>query len=139
MRLFPLLLLAACIDFGDPVGPYVPPPPEVEPDDTGTPPTDTGTTARVGVEHIVEMENNTFVPDEITITAGDWVTWVNNDPGFHIVGEGEPGDPTTDWTSPSILGGERWSYTFDDPGSVIYFCTNHAAIMRDAWVHVEAP
>ena len=143
-----LSLLTGCVDFGEPVS-QVP----LSTDSGGTAPGDGGTggdTAGdggsglddtgtpVSQEHVVTMLNNAFDPPELTIGVGDTVTWVNEDTWFHIVASGTPEDVTHEWISPTLDHGESWSLAFDEVGETLYYCWNHAAIMRDAVVIVEA-
>lgn len=85
-------------------------------------------------EHTVEARpNNTFFPASLTIEAGDTVTWVNmgglhnvvaNDSSFRCAqgcdGSGGDGDPSSS--------GWSFSLTFDDPGTIGYFCEVHASL-----------
>lgn len=71
----------------------------------------------------VSEKNVQFVPANITITVGQTVTWVNNDPFAHDVtfqagfGSGGIG---------SQPGGATWSYTFTQPGVYLYRCQVHS-------------
>ena len=70
-------------------------------------------------EYTVSVEGFAFGPDELTIQAGDTVTWTNND------------GPTHTTTSDDELwhgvmnSGESFSWTFDQPGAYAYHCTPH--------------
>jgi plastocyanin len=129
-------ILAAC-DFGEHVSNLPLDHPQTAQDDTDGPAAaDTGSSG--GVDHIVTMKGNAFIPDELTIAQGDTVTWVNEDPWFHIVADGTPEDTEYAWISPTLDFGERWTLTLDEPGDHIYYCWNHAAIMRDAHIILEA-
>ena len=136
------LLSVGCVDFGQHVS-MVP-----LPEDSGTadgggsePQGDGGTGQDTGgptsEEVLVIMLANAFDPPEVTIRVGDTVTWRNDDPWFHIVASGTPEDVTHEWLSPTLNNGDQWSLTFDKPGETLYYCWNHAAIMRDALVIVE--
>lgn len=80
--------------------------------------------------HTVRVRNNFFDPAELTIQAGDSVTWMNeginhnvdaDDGSFRCAngcdGEGGDGDPASN----------SWSFTrtFNDPGDVPYHCDVH--------------
>jgi plastocyanin len=69
--------------------------------------------------HTVSMKNMAFVPKEITIAAGDTVTWVNNDPLLHDVDLGSRGE------SPDMGKGGTYSMTFDRTGRYDYDCDLH--------------
>ncbi|GEM_PF-3155701 len=86
---------------------------------------------------LVEMQGLRFLQMEVAVPLGGTVTWINQDSAFHIIAEGEPGGAAPEWISPSILFGESWSFTFDEPGEHIYYCDNHERSMKDAFVIVE--
>lgn len=66
----------------------------------------------------VTIANFAFTPGEVTIKAGDTVTWTNNDTVAHTVtGNG--------FDSGSIPQGGTYSHTFDTAGSFDYHCTFH--------------
>jgi len=70
----------------------------------------------------VSMQNSAFNPKEITIFAGDTITWTNNDAMLHdvdIQGLGE---------SPDLRKGETYSMTFDKPGTYSYICGIHPSM-----------
>lgn len=69
--------------------------------------------------HTVSMKNIAFVPGEITIAAGDTVTWTNDDPMLHNVDLGSMGK------SPDIGKGGTYSMTFSQPGRYDYNCDIH--------------
>ena len=85
---------------------------------------------------VVEMQGLTFLQPEAVVPVGGSVTWVNLDTAFHIIAQGEPGG-SPEWISESILFGETWTLTFEEPGEHIYYCDNHERVMRDAFVIVE--
>lgn len=67
----------------------------------------------------VSMKSMAFQPKELTISAGDTVTWVNNDPMLHDVDIDNLGK------SPEMRKGETYSKTFDKPGTYDYDCDLH--------------
>ncbi|OPY28294.1 MAG: plastocyanin [Methanocella sp. PtaU1.Bin125] len=69
--------------------------------------------------HHVSMKNRAFVPQELTVSAGDTVTWTNDDPMLHDVDLGALGE------SPDLRKGETYSMTFDRPGTYDYVCNIH--------------
>jgi plastocyanin len=69
--------------------------------------------------HAVSMKNMAFVPKEITITSGDTVNWVNDDPMLHDVDLGSLGK------SPEMKKGGTYSMTFGQPGRYDYDCDIH--------------
>jgi plastocyanin len=69
----------------------------------------------------VTMEGIAFNPAEITVKAGDTVTWTNDDSVGHDVtaddfNSGEPG---------GIGNGDTFEHTFDQAGTFDYVCTVH--------------
>lgn len=62
-----------------------------------------------------------FLPEDLTITGGTSVTWINEDPITHsVVGEG--------FESPQLNQGDSWSHTFDTPGTFDYHCGIHPSM-----------
>lgn len=118
----------------------VEPTPTGTPSPTGTPPTPTTTSTgtvtgtvtpatptptRTPMTATVEVRNNLFTPDSITIFVGDTVTWLRAE-GFHNIraedglfrlGENPAGDPGSTWTTVS--------HTFTQPGTFRYYCEAH--------------
>jgi len=82
--------------------------------------------------HIVSIENNGFVPKILTITLGDTITWINNDPVLHWPSSdphpthtGLPDfDPLSD-----LLPEESYSYTFIKIGTFPYH--DHTQAVED--------
>lgn len=72
----------------------------------------------------VTMEGNTFQPGEVTVAVGGTVTWTNEDSVSHTVTAGTRGNPTGEFDE-SIEAGGSFSYTFEEPGVVDYYCSIH--------------
>jgi YVTN family beta-propeller protein len=71
----------------------------------------------------VSIAKFAFVPDTITISAGQSVTWTNNDPVAHTV--------TSDdkiWDSGDLSPNATFTQTFSQPGTYAYRCTIHPFI-----------
>lgn len=88
--------------------------------------------------HEVQMNDElTFVPDKLTIRAGDTVTWRTTGAAAHTATADttKAADPAhvklpagaQAWDSGAISDGQSWSYTFDTPGEYAYFCIPHEA------------
>jgi plastocyanin len=81
----------------------------------------------------VSMRGDLFLPDVITIAAGMTVVWSND--------EDDPTDKHNaiavngNFTSPDMVGGETWSFTFDRPGRYQYYCDWHESMY--GWVIVQ--
>ncbi len=128
-RVLILILLAAsgCLDSGTDVR-EVPVDPVVDDDDSSTP---------IGGPVTVLMRGLSFAPEQIEITAGTSVTWVNDDIAIHVVGAGTPETPLDTFWSPVLHVGDSWTWTFDEPGEYLYFCATHPTMMRDALIVVN--
>ncbi len=77
---------------------------------------------RTPADTIVTVTDMRFSPADITITAGDTVTWKFSDRVPHSV-QGI-GDAAMGINSPILTKGE-WSYTFTVPGTYRYLCPLH--------------
>ena len=87
----------------------------------------------------VFMRSISFDPMEITIRAGESVTWHNRDIVPHTATSGNPGEDGfgSVFRSALLAQDETFTHTFDEAGEFIYFCEVHPAMMRDAKVIVE--
>ena len=73
-----------------------------------------------------ETSNACYLPQDITINAGDTVTWDNVDTAAHTVTGGSPADgPSGAFDSSLLMAGMPYSFTFDDAGYYDYFCMVH--------------
>ncbi len=88
----------------------------------------------------VFMQAIAFNPMEITIQAGESVTWINQDIVPHTATSGNPGDEDLGaiFRSAQFGQGGTFTHTFEDAGEFVYFCEVHPAMMRDAKVIVES-
>jgi len=68
----------------------------------------------------VSIDNFSFAPSPLEIPAGTEVTWINKDDVPHTV-------VSTDrkLRSQALDTGEKFSFTFQDPGTYQYFCSVH--------------
>jgi amicyanin len=73
--------------------------------------------------HEVTIADFAFAPQELTITAGDTVTWTNEDAMVHtatsVNGAFDSGD---------LAQGASYSLTFSTPGTFDYLCTPHPSM-----------
>ena len=74
-----------------------------------------------------EDTNACFIPNPVTISVGETVTWENTDNAAHTVTSGSPADgPDGVFDSSMIMaGGASFSHTFDAAGTYDYFCMVH--------------
>ena len=68
----------------------------------------------------VKIDNFTFSPQQITVKAGDTVTWVNHDDIPHTVTS-----KTMTFRSKAMDTDDKFSFTFATPGTYEYFCSLH--------------
>lgn len=62
-----------------------------------------------------------FIPDELTINAGENVTWKHDDKVTHtIIFQG--------FESGNMKRGDTFTHTFDSPGTYEYYCSIHPAM-----------
>ena len=71
-------------------------------------------------ETTVNIDNFAFTPAQVTVKAGTKVVFVNRDDIPHkVVGE------TIKFRSKALDTDESFSFTFDKPGEIVYFCGLH--------------
>lgn len=68
----------------------------------------------------VKIDNFVFNPQQITVKAGDTVTWVNHDDIPHTVTS-----KTMAFRSKAMDTDDKFSFTFATPGTFAYFCALH--------------
>jgi plastocyanin/cytochrome c553 len=68
----------------------------------------------------VAMDGTAFAPAELTVKAGDTVTWVNRDPFPHNVSSAAGGIHSGD-----LEPDRQWQFRATTPGSYRYVCTLH--------------
>ncbi|MDH3361479.1 MAG: plastocyanin/azurin family copper-binding protein [Nitrosopumilus sp.] len=73
-----------------------------------------------------EDTNSCYLPYEITISAGDKVTWINDDSATHTVTSGNIPDGTDGvFDSGLFMAGTTFEFTFDKAATYDYFCLVH--------------
>jgi plastocyanin len=70
----------------------------------------------------VTINNFEFQPALMTVTPGTKVTWVNKDEEPHTVLSADGG---ATFKSPALDTDDKFSFTFDKPGTYKYFCSIH--------------
>jgi plastocyanin len=68
----------------------------------------------------VKIDNFSFGPATLTVAPGTTVTWINRDDIPHTVVSDDKV-----FKSKVLDTDEKFSYTFDQPGSYPYFCSVH--------------
>jgi len=71
------------------------------------------------------LGSNAYAPNPVTITSGTTVTWTNNDSIAHT----STSDTSGVFDSGSIAAGGKFSFTFQNKGTVTYHCTFHAGMI----------
>ncbi len=80
-----------------------------------------GDDAAAGGGGEVVMKGIKFVPPEVTVAAGDTVTWTNED----TVGHDVTGDSFSSGDSGGLQNGDTFKFTFKKAGTFDYVCTVH--------------
>jgi plastocyanin len=70
----------------------------------------------------VTISNFEFQPPLVTVAPGTKVTWVNKDEEPHTVLSADGG---ATFKSPALDTDDKFSFTFDKPGTYKYFCSLH--------------
>ena len=93
----------------------------------------------VAADQIVDMENISYDPAQLTIAAGEVVQWTNLDVEQHTVTSGRPGQAGAgDLFDSGLLDlNEDYCLRFNELGSYEYYCTVHPDIMDDGVVTVQ--
>ena len=70
----------------------------------------------------VTIDNFAFGPATLTVAPGTKVTWTNKDEEPHTVTSADGG---LTFKSPALDTDDKFSFTFDKPGTYKYFCSIH--------------
>ncbi len=78
-------------------------------------------------EYKVGMQDWIFTPEELTISAGDSVTWLNDDNADHNLAfyEVRPAGAPTEKKPQDIRVGQEYSLVFNQTGVFKYVCKIH--------------
>jgi len=68
----------------------------------------------------VHVDNFTFGPDTLTVTANSTVTWVNKDDVPHVIASNDGL-----FKSKALDTDDKYSYTFTKAGTYAYYCSIH--------------
>ena len=73
-----------------------------------------------------EATNECYIPYHVTVSAGEEITWSNDDSAAHTVTSGTPaGGPDGIFDSSLFMAGGTFSVTLDSAGEYPYFCMVH--------------
>ncbi len=81
----------------------------------------------------VTIDNFSFNPQQVTVKAGDTVTWVNHDDIPHTATS-----KTGVFRSKALDTDDKFSFTFATPGSYAYFCALHPHMTGSIVVEANA-
>jgi plastocyanin len=84
----------------------------------------------------ITIQNFSFEPKALTVVPGTEVTWFNGDEEPHNIVNADPGQPRL-FRSQGLDGGEKYSFTFDKPGTYRYICSIHPHM--EGTIIVKAP
>jgi plastocyanin len=74
----------------------------------------------------VGMQNIKFEPADVTINAGETVTWTNDEGVPHDVDGSGPGGDFSSGPEGGMMEGDTYKFTFEEPGTYEYVCRVHA-------------
>ena len=77
----------------------------------------------VQTDHDVIIINNNFIPDNISITAGETVRFTNKDGVSHTATADDES-----WDSETLKPGDIWIDTFNTAGEYTYHCNIHPSM-----------
>jgi plastocyanin len=69
--------------------------------------------------------NSCYVPFSVSVSAGEEITWSNDDSAAHTVTSGLPGAPDGIFDSSLFMAGGTFSVTLDESGEYPYYCMVH--------------
>ena len=81
----------------------------------------------------MKIDNFTFNPKQVTVKAGDTITWVNHDDIPHTVTS-----QTQAFRSKALDTDDKFSFTFATPGTYPYFCALHPQMTGTIVVEASA-
>lgn len=107
-------------------------------DDEATRSAELALSAPPATEERVIVRDRAFEPNELTVTVGTTVTWVNQDELGHTITHGTAGAPANDAAFDVPLSAEQTvSYTFEEAGTYPVTCKIHPDMQMT--VIVEEP
>jgi len=78
--------------------------------------------ALAGETREVKIDNYSFSPGTLTVPVGTTVSWTNRDETIHTVVAQDAGHT---FKSGGLDTDDKFSFTFDKPGTYVYICTVH--------------
>ncbi len=77
-------------------------------------------TASLSQQHVVHIKTFAFSPEQLTVSPGDTILWVNQDIVPHLLNIAN-----NQWQSPVIEEGQSWEMVVNEQGSYAYLCVFH--------------
>ena len=68
----------------------------------------------------------------VTVTRGTTVEWINNGRNIHTISSLDG-----IWESPALRRGDTYAFTFKNPGSYRYICSEHILNGMSGTINVE--
>jgi plastocyanin len=90
-------------------------------------------------QHTVQIVLTSFSPVDLTVQAGDTVTWINNSFLQHTVTSGSNCSPSGVFGSPLLNPDAEFSHTFLVDGTFSYYCTPHCLAGMRGSITVATP
>lgn len=79
-------------------------------------------TSAYAAEHVVNQKQLTFIPEELTIAAGDTIRFTNGDRTAHHIMTTDQG---LNISSPLLPPGSDFTVKLDKPGAYVFGCHIH--------------
>ena len=121
------ILVAACSSYGQPAATAKSAAPAATAKSAAPAAMPTAVPAATTGQAVAEIRTDIsgFRHVDVTVKAGQKVTWTNRDSAAHTVTNGTPGKPGSEFDSGNISQGKTSSHTFEKAGTFEYFCKNH--------------
>ena len=87
--------------------------------------------------YTVEVMDNSFSPESLTISEGDTVIWINKGSSTHTSTSGTDCEPDEIWNSGNLPPEESFSFVFTSRGTFDYFCIPHCEMGMTGSITVE--
>jgi len=84
--------------------------------------------AQAQTKHVVEVSNNVFTPNELTINTGDTVEWRNTEGSHNVNGTQATFPENPESFGNSVGSGWTYSHIFSTAGTYAYQCDPHASL-----------
>lgn len=86
----------------------------------------------------VNLVNNRFAPETLSVMVGDTVRWINIDLSIHTTTSGVNGVANDVWNSGNLAQNDSFQYVFTSTGNYPYFCIPYYLMGMSGIVNVNA-